>query len=286
MCWPRSLCCYCPRPSSFPWPPSLTFGRFPRRPPPAPVAFPSWWAPPQPTPPSAPVIPPSSPPRGRRRRRVRFKDRNAPPPLVDGPPVNTTPFLTPTSIAFPPWSPALVCSPAWSHLSPELCSPRGAYPYLDWDITCFPSTAKRCTTPSAHQTLDSLDGPATFPSTRLLTISYADTDNPILMHWESHWGPIFARGQGAHAVTVENVLDAIYTYFNQPLSHADRAALSGPAWDMVSEAYYRRLPQSPNLGAYDVSRGALRLDVLNSATKFCGLQLVGRDYLRLMLSAW
>ncbi|KAJ7027401.1 hypothetical protein C8F04DRAFT_1122385 [Mycena alexandri] len=274
MCWPRSLCCRCPRASCFPWPPSLTFGRAPQRPPIAQAAFPSWWVPPHPTPPSAPVIPPLSPPRDSLRR-VRFDDGNVPPPVLEGPSVNTSPFLTPTAIA---------CPPAWSHLSPELCSPRGAYPYLDWDITRFPSTAQRCTSPHSHQTPISFDSPATFPPTQLITISYADT--PTLMQWEAQWGPIFARSQGIHPVTVENVLDAVYQYFNQPLSHADRAALSTPAWNMVSDAYYQRLPRSPNLKAYDVSRGALRLDVLNGATKFSGLQLVGRDYLSLMLSAY
>ncbi|KAJ7183724.1 hypothetical protein C8R46DRAFT_1308669, partial [Mycena filopes] len=257
-------------------------------------------------PPLAPVIPPLNPPHAPHRRRRRASRRvtfNDVPLLIDADDRSSfddrSPFLDPIRLeqtwpspSFNPmrvaadkpsfFSPTPSAGPAWSHLNPEFCSPRGAFPFLDWDFTRFPSTATRRTSPHSQQTPLSLDSPAVYPPARMLTISYADT--PVLQHWEARWGPIFSREQGDYPVTVENVLEAIYQYFNQPLSHADRAALSGPAWRCVSDAYYQRLGCSPHLQAYDVSRGALRLDVLGGATKFSGLELVGRDYLRLMLT--
>ncbi|KAJ7503211.1 hypothetical protein B0H11DRAFT_576663 [Mycena galericulata] len=282
MCWPRSFCCRCPGPSSFPWPPSLTFGRTPRRPVHPPTNFP--WSPlPWPflplnnTPPPDPVIPRSP---WDRRRRVHFQD-DEPPHLIDVPPAPCAPmepFLPPPSPA--PWAQ----QHAHAHLSPELCGPRGTYPHLDWDITTFPSAGKRLTSPHAHGAAPAFDSPATFPPARLLTLSYADS--PVLLHWERHWGPILVRAQGhpAHAVTVEDVLDAVHAYFNTPLGPADAALISPLAWGLISDAYYRRLPQSPNMWAYDAKRGPLRVDVLNGATKFDGLEPLGRDYFRLMLT--
>lgn len=206
-----------------------------------------------------------------RQRRVQFRNDDIP-PLVQTPPAIFPPpcMVTPSPQA------------GSQHINPDLCSPRGNFPYIDWDLTQFPSTARRCISQHSHET-PAFDGPAIFPPTQLITISYADA--PALMHWEKQWGPIFARGQGLHPATVENVLDAIHHYFNQPLTHADHASMTGHTWGITCDAYYRRLPRSPNLGAYDAHRGALRVDVLNGATKFSGLQCVGHNYLRLTLSA-
>ncbi|KAJ6522271.1 hypothetical protein B0H19DRAFT_1386703 [Mycena capillaripes] len=281
MCWPRSFCCRCPGPSPLPWPPSLTFGRSPRRPQPI---FPwgLWpWTPfinspplpPPPPPPPAPVIP--------RRRRVRFNN-DGPPALVQAPPMIDPHMTGPPMICPPPFMMTPSPQASAQQLNPDLCSLRGTFPYLDWDVTQFPSSALRCISEHSRD-VPAFDSPAIFPPTQLITLSYADT--PVLLRWENQWGPIFARGQGLHPVTLENVLDAIYQYFNQPLSPADRAMISEPAWCLISDAYYRRLPRSPNLRAYDVHRGALRVDVLNGVTKFSGLQCVGRNFLRLMLSA-
>ncbi|KAJ7732365.1 hypothetical protein DFH07DRAFT_929079 [Mycena maculata] len=279
MCWPRVFCCRCPGPSSFPGPPALRFGKYPRRPARPPASF-IWTPPPNlrfnnniNAQPPDPVIPRTP---WDKRRRVRFADD--PPVLIEAPPspCETMVSFTPPMMMTPP----AMCPHA--HVSPELCSPRGSHPYLDWDITQFPSSARLFTSTHSH-TAATLDGPATFPPTHLLTLSFAD--NPAHLHWECQWGPIFVRAQGLRSITVEDVLDAIYQYFNQPLGPADFATVSPPAWNLISDSYYQRLPRSPNLRAYDVRRGALRLDVLNGATKFSGLQPVGRDYFRLMLSA-
>ncbi|KAJ6533796.1 hypothetical protein DFH09DRAFT_1181238 [Mycena vulgaris] len=269
MCWPRSCCCRCPGPSSLPWPPALSFGRNPRRH--AQPQTPLWspWSIIN-APPPDPVIPQST---WGKNRQVRFNDPD-PQPLIETPPAPCAPMV--------PFMPPMAYSPQQAQLSPELCSPRGTHPYLDWDITQFPSSAQRYTSPHSRAPAP-LDGSATFPPTHILTISWAD--NPILLNWEQQWGPIFARGQGLHSVTVEHALDAIYQYFNQPLTPADHDMASQHAWGVISESYHQRLPRSPNLRAYDVHRGALRLDVLNGATKFSGLQCVGRDHFRLMLTA-
>ncbi|KAJ7177287.1 hypothetical protein C8R43DRAFT_1118288 [Mycena crocata] len=229
--------------------------------------------------------------------------------VLDDPNSSTTPDViyatTPKQVRFvppptsiqtprPPYAPMFMQSPqAWpppTCLSPELCSPRGAYPYIDWDIIYFPSTAK-CRTSTYSDTAAVLDGSATFPPTRLLAISFG-SGNPILMRWQERWGPIVACAQGAApGVTVEDVLDAIYKYFNTRLTPVDAALMTPPFWNMISDTYYARLKRSPNMKAYDVRRGLLRVDVLGGTTdfsrptKFSGLQQVGRDWLQLELSA-
>ncbi|KAJ7452884.1 hypothetical protein FB451DRAFT_1145158 [Mycena latifolia] len=283
MCWPRSLCCRCPKRSSFPWPPCLSFGRTPRRPaipqlaspwnpwpslPPVPMTFTPGPAFTPPAPPQ-PLDGPRSP-----WPQVRFTE---PPPPIELPPAPEwalAPFIPQMPPCPQPAQPV--------NLSPALCSPRGAYPYLDWDLAQFPSAAQLRTTPHSQKPAP-LDAPATFPSTCLLTLSFADS--PVLAHWEHHWGPIFARGQGAHALTVEDVLDAVHAYFNTPLTPEDHALVTPHAWGLISDAYRARLPHSPNMRAYDAHRGALRLDVLNGATKFGGLHCAGRDHFHLMLAA-
>jgi hypothetical protein len=174
-------------------------------------------------------------------------------------------------------------------IHPELCAPRGVHPFLDWDLIQFPSTAQLRSAAHASPAAAALDSPALHPPAALLTLSYADT--PLLAAYEARWGPIVARAQGAHALTVGDVLDAIHAYFAVPLSPADRAELSAHAWGVVSDAYRRRVGggaggRSPNLRAYDERRGAVRADVLNGATKFAGVLPRGRGYVQLMLSAY
>ncbi|KAJ7240770.1 hypothetical protein C8J57DRAFT_1193008 [Mycena rebaudengoi] len=271
MCWPRTFCCRCP--TTFPWPPSLSFGRSPKRrrlipphvafpwsPIPPPVPFPATpWA----TAHQIPFDPPPPPPL--------FED--TPPPWAQVVPVTPTPA--------PPPPPPQPWNVQQSQLNPDLCSPRGSHPYIDWDITQFPSSAQRCISPHSKIAAP-LDGSATYPPTGLITITFAD--NPILAHWEQQWGPIYARSQGLHSLTVENVLDAIYQYFNQPLGPNDRATVSQHSWGLISDAFRYRLPKSPNLPAYDIGRGVLRVDVLTAVTKFSGLHCIGRDHYRLTLT--
>ncbi|KAF8188906.1 hypothetical protein K438DRAFT_1833495 [Mycena galopus ATCC 62051] len=286
MCWPRNFCCRCSRSSS--WvvrPPYLTFGRTPRRPEVPQALFPAFpsWTPPTNFLPPLPAPPPFIPTR-RPGRRVRFVDDD-PPPLVPAPCV-PAPFMlpSPAPCMSTPCMMMAQSPPCWhQQLHPELCSPRGCPPFLTWDITQFASSARlqeSAFSPAVN--LPAFTSPAIHPSAQLLTISYADT--PVLLQWERLWGPIFARAQGmARCVTLEDVLDAIHAYFAQPLTPADRACMGAHTWGVVSDAYYRRLPKSPNLRAYDVSRGPLRVDVLNGATKFGGMVGAGHAHLRLML---
>ncbi|KAJ6450429.1 hypothetical protein C8R47DRAFT_1171059 [Mycena vitilis] len=275
MCWPRSFCCRCPGPSSFAWPPSLTFGRSPRRPDPPQPAF-RWgpwpWAPVNSPPSVAPPQPPVIPPR-RKKRPLLFRS-SPPPPLVQCPP----PLLAlpaPYPIPFGPQS-------GPPQLNPDLCSAYGPVPVLQWDLTRFPSTARRRVSPHSPD----LTALALFPPAPIITISYAST--PILQHWENRWGPIFARAQGASpGVTVGDVFDAIFVYFNTPLTNTDRTAMSLAAWGVVCDAFRRRVDarDGPHTRAYNEQRGPLRVDVLDRATGFAGLECVGHGYLRMTLCA-
>ncbi|KAF7343683.1 hypothetical protein MSAN_01948200 [Mycena sanguinolenta] len=252
-------CCRSTKSSSYSLrPPFLWFGKNPRRPvPPQATMWP--WTPHPNLPISNRVMPPPSP----------FADDGLP-PLVPCPP--PPPFGQPIPMQPPVWS---------SELNPELSTPRGTHPFIDWDITQFPSSA-RLHESSDSQTDPTFTSPAIFPPTELITISYGDT--PILSFWENRWGPIFALGQGGHPVTLEDVLNAIYRYFDQPLTTEDQAMMSNHTWGVVCDAYHRRCDRPPNLRAYNVTRGPLRVDVLNGATKFSGLEMVIHAYLRLFLS--
>ncbi|KAJ6492214.1 hypothetical protein C8R45DRAFT_867654 [Mycena sanguinolenta] len=293
MCWPRNFCCRCPKQ----WPlrsPFLTFGRTPRRSPfpqPSPA---SWWTPPAhniqpfpviPPPDTRPVIPPLDPrPVIPRRRRVQFigHDDDDWPPVITAAPFIPPPFIPPP-VAVPQFPMVLQQS-----LNPQLVNPRGCYPFLDWDLTHFSSTARvrqvpTISTPGGQE--PAFAEPATWPHTNLVTITFAD--EPMLQTCESRWGPIVARGQGVHPVRLEDVLDAIYRYFAQPLTPPERASMTWHTWTAVSDAYRRRLalPGSPNLRAYDMEHGLLRSDVLQGVTKFCGLVPIAHGYFRLMLSS-
>ncbi|KAJ6483419.1 hypothetical protein C8R45DRAFT_1215198 [Mycena sanguinolenta] len=232
MGWLRN-CCRSPKSSSSSLrPPFLWFGKNPRRPIPAQATI--WpWAHPG-VPKSNPVIPPPSP----------FVDDGPPPPF--GQPIFMPPLV-------------------WSlDLNPELSSPRGRHPFIDWDITQFPSSARLHESPDS-QSDPTFTSPAIFPPTELIAISYGDTP-------------------GVHPVTLEDVLNAIYRYFDQPLTVEDQALMSDHTWGVVCDAYHRRYDRPPNLRGYNVTRGPLRVDVLNGSTKFSGLEMVGHAYLRLLLS--
>ncbi|KAF8148348.1 hypothetical protein K438DRAFT_1989257 [Mycena galopus ATCC 62051] len=188
---------------------------------------------------SNPVIPryPSG------RRRVGFVDDGLP-SLVEARP---KPFARPPMMSPCPevWQPQHWTSQI---LNPELRSPLDCYPRLDWDLTQPASSAQLYDSPPPHTAPD-FSGPAIWPPTPLLTISYANT--PDLFQWENTWGPIFvcarARGWGLHAiVTLEDVLDAIYVYFNTSLSVCDQAAMSDRAWRHLCDAYHHQFRRARN----------------------------------------
>ncbi|KAF8213023.1 hypothetical protein K438DRAFT_1957604 [Mycena galopus ATCC 62051] len=109
-------------------------------------------------------------------------------------------------------------------------------PRLDWDLTQPTSSAQLYNSPPPHTA-------PRFGLPHLLTILYTNT--PDLFQWENTWGPIFvcarARGWGPHPiVTLEDVLDAIYVYFNTPLSVCDQAAMSDRAWQHLCDVYHHR----------------------------------------------
>ncbi|KAJ7642600.1 hypothetical protein DFH06DRAFT_1427208 [Mycena polygramma] len=208
----------------------------------------------------------------------KHRSRTPPPPmLVEIPPPPPAPQLfAPPAV----WPPPYTLSPftGYPHIHPDLCTAR-----LAWDLTRFPSTSHRPTPYTRARTAPDLAAPALFPPTSLLTISYTAT--PILAHWEHTWGPVFARAQGhpAAPLTVGDVLDAVFRYFNQPMTDADRALLTDGAWGAVSEACRRRISAhgSPHTPAYNARRGVLRVDVLERMTGFAGVECVGRDWVRM-----
>ncbi|KAK7042051.1 hypothetical protein R3P38DRAFT_2888274 [Favolaschia claudopus] len=224
-----------------------------------------------PTPPPSPADNPILTPLVTPRRRIKTKHSH--PRIKLSAPANS---LVPVQAI--PW--ALYCLPC---LNPELFHARP--PPLCWDISQFPSTARHLTFtghPKPAKVEPRFEEPATYPPTHLLIISFPPT-SPLLP-WASLWGPIVARGLGNTPVTVDLALTAIYTYFNTPLTRVDRGVVSDHTWGVISATFRRRLGHSPNLRAVDERRGALRVDVLDRYTKFCGLQPLGQHFYQLMLS--
>ncbi|KAK7045242.1 hypothetical protein R3P38DRAFT_2883179 [Favolaschia claudopus] len=242
----------------------------------------------------SPFLEPISSPR---RRRSRIILSSPPPPACASPSTPASqPWWTSSNWAQPQSSPHSWGSPhcyhyhqqpTWSptnqqlfppYINPDLQNPRGFIPYLDWDLRTFSSSARRIL-PGGSVPAD-LDGPATYPPTHLLTVTFS-SNNPMLTQLQTLWGPIVVHGLGHTPITVENVLRAIYLYFNRPLTHVDRMYFSDHTWGVISAAYRRRVPFSPDLPAVAAKRGALRVDVLDYLTKFGGLQSVGHNHLHL-----
>ncbi|KAJ7663018.1 hypothetical protein B0H17DRAFT_1257414 [Mycena rosella] len=146
--------------------------------------------------------------------------------------------------------------PQMNPLNPDLSGP------MNWRIFLPPGTARM----SRRSTGPILQAPATSPPCFNVAITF---ENPSLMHWAQHWGPIRVPVH-SRTINVGDVLDAIYSYASQPLTQVDLPFVAAQDRKKIEEGrVLRQMHGYPN-----VRQIPLRSDVFNNSVVFGGLRLL------------
>ncbi|KAG6328873.1 hypothetical protein ID866_10216 [Astraeus odoratus] len=148
-----------------------------------------------------------------------------------------------------------------------------ALPQLEWDVSTPPSTARRITGAHVNLPLDASDGgsrgsgisgdPATAPSfNRILVLCDVGMMNHL-------WGPIVVEPERGETVTVRDLLDGIYAFFQIPLTRAEVEHISSLGTDnyhRLVDAYRKRTtenqPRVRGLREWEWRQGLRRVDCL------------------------
>jgi hypothetical protein len=153
-------------------------------------------------------------------------------------------------------------------LHAELHNAIGIYPFLNWDIKNFPSTSTRRSTP-IFDAVPSFRHSATNPGSTSVQIHYT---HPTFLPFLTRLGPINVYPLGNAAdIKVEDILNAIYSHFHQPITMHEWNTLSWQEREQISDSCRGRIKQ-----AYDMCEangGLLRVDALKGCTRFAGLSL-------------
>ncbi|KAF9464781.1 hypothetical protein BDZ94DRAFT_1255874 [Collybia nuda] len=154
----------------------------------------------------------------------------------------------------------------------DLANPQGTYPCLNWDISQLPSSSKQKEDAWTSRRAPSFNDGALSPGCNNIQINFNHpTFNPLL----GGFGPIMVYPTGnSSEITVENVMDAIYVFFQQPLTCFDWKRISVLEQKQVSESYRKRISRTHHLSGYEQARGLLRIDTLKGCTCFAGLQIM------------
>lgn len=145
-------------------------------------------------------------------------------------------------------------------------------PWLIWDLRLPPSQAKRIAPRAVVVSArDRFKDVAMHPSTPSVTIVY----NATTLWAPGSWGPIAIdkRSSGGQ-VLFEDILDAIYDFFQTPLvwNEADAFKRDLPeAWQQMKRAFQRRCREFPGLSEVEHRNGMRRVDCLGDRYMFWGL---------------
>ncbi|RDB23142.1 hypothetical protein Hypma_009552 [Hypsizygus marmoreus] len=113
--------------------------------------------------------------------------------------------------------------------------------------------------------------PAIYPNARKITIM---PEMPGMAPWMERWGPLTVKPDNDQ-LTLKNVMDAIYAYFQTPLTSTDVSCLSQRGNEKVTVSRVRRLDSLHRM-AYPLEeskRCLLRVDILNGNWRFVRLKL-------------
>ncbi|KAJ7672079.1 hypothetical protein B0H17DRAFT_1141242 [Mycena rosella] len=186
-----------------------------------------------------------------------------------------SPFSTPQL----PWATPLPPVQPW--YSPMLAHP-GNSPYQPmpkWDISTPPATAFPLH--ALHGGNHGLNLTAAAPETIEKIRIYIET--PVISYWTKQWGYATAYKRGGRGITLQDILEAIYNYFQEPLA-VDVLPLQYQS--MLTAAYTERVAKAG--GAYG---GLARVDVLNGFRFLSGMRQLsygdasGTVYIALTLEA-
>ncbi|KAH9916955.1 uncharacterized protein BXZ73DRAFT_53544 [Epithele typhae] len=150
----------------------------------------------------------------------------------------------------------------------------GNLPWLQWDIRLPSRLAQRRNHYAQTKRLCSKyrKQPATVPGLSWVKISYNAT---IVSAFSNRWGDILVeKPASAEAVTMGDVLDAIYDFFHQQVRHEEMLDFRSSvpeAWAAAEKAFYQRCDQSPGITQVEVSGGMRRVDCLGERHTFWGM---------------
>lgn len=151
----------------------------------------------------------------------------------------------------------------------DLANLPGIYPYLDWDVSQLPAYSRRredaCTsrTPAFNESAFS-------PGCNNVQITF---NHPTFNSALGNYGPIMIYPPGnSTEIMVETVIDAIYAFFQQPITAHEWNRIPVPEQQQIIDSYRRRISRTHHLLGFERARGPIRLDILKGCTRFTGLQ--------------
>ncbi|KAF7967802.1 hypothetical protein HWV62_15062 [Athelia sp. TMB] len=190
-------------------------------------------------------------------------------------------FFQPWGAAAPCWTPTLrPCTPISSgssegHLVARCLrgKPSDEQPNVKWDIAKSPHHAEWLDCgPNSLQAM--FDEDATIPMVKSVWMAI---DNPITTE---RWGNIEVKND-QDAISVWDILNAIYEYFNEPITRRDLdylQRLDSSNHAMILEAARARVNGQPgSTPAFLGTRGMKRVDALGDMRKFWGMWVVTED---------
>lgn len=219
-------------------------------------------------------------------------------PAVSAVPI-ATPAVAAVPVATPAWPVAAAVPPAppancptppdWlQRTAPEVAliptlglNPvEPSYPHLKWDLAQMPSaaTVKHITgrvlvKPITHKDFKQV---ALYPPRLDMYITLGNV--PAAAHMHARWGPIVVRPNRKGEILVGDVLDAVYTFFQEQLYFEDFTAFDewlgkegDPNYEALKVAYGRRLRASSGLYEVERKQGFKRVDMLGDNRRWCGL---------------
>lgn len=140
-------------------------------------------------------------------------------------------------------------------------------PILQWDILHRAEQARLYTGRQVIVPVN-LDVEATLPKVSQVYIS---SDHPLLTLWMESWGPIMVEND---SITIRDILDAIYEYFQKPLTRRDFRRISRHPQNVarLTFAAHERAKDSYELFPVSLASGFKRVDAMGGHRRFQGLR--------------
>jgi len=208
-----------------------------------------------------------------------------PPPFLLAPqyPHYSPSPTTPQSPFSPGWTPAPYMPQLPAHTSaikvapwliPNPANPN--LPHTLWDLTQPPMLAKRLT--GKHVVVDmkpEFNEDATYPPVPKAHVSLTGVD---LVH--QLWGPIVIKNEGGKPLSVGDVINGIYAFFQKPVLQRDMDKIKEydeKNYDTMLEAMEKRCYREPGLPGRAWKDGMKRVDALGAYISFGGLTVIEND---------
>ena len=184
-----------------------------------------------------------------------------------------TPGAWPPTSTSAPSRRALIQLAPW--MIPNPCN--ASLPHIMWDISQLPTTAKRITGNHVIKDVtDKLDNIATYPAVARLVVACQVGVAQQL------WGHVEVKASRPSGVTVWDVLNGIFEYFQKRVGRRELDRMKEMLGDeqlevKMADAFYQRILVTPALPGYELKEGLKRVDCLGDACFFWGLYMSYND---------